>query len=387
MRALFNTGGARESLLTSPGCGGPGGGPNPGGANWQQNQAVSALVLGGALATANSPAITTTGVNVPTTLQVSSSSVGAGYEALFNATALVSGALATTGGQAVNVDYTHPTFTWAFGSSGAPSFRPHPGNYTTSLSSSAPGTFSFQQIVLGPQNPDGFSLSQGCQLDVIPGGGGPLNLPAGPTTDDGTVTVSLGSMSMGFFGQSYSELHVSANGRVTFGAQDGNYEPTIADAASGQPMVGFWTDLDPTLGGSIDILNPSSGVIRVEWNNVPYWGEPFGLAVTFAIEFNTIANTVTLDDLALIPQNPQFFNYYSGQSQFLGMSAGGTTGVFAGFSSFGPGASGGSTSASPMLFDWYGWNGFGGLAPSLYSGVNRVTFAPGAGGGYTWQGF
>ena len=102
---------------------------------------------------------------------------------------------------------------------------------------------------------------------------------------------------------------------------------------------------------------------------------------------NTIANTVTLDDLALIPQNPQFFNYYSGLSQFLGMSAGGTTGVFAGFSSFGPGASGGSTSASPMLFDWYGWNGFGGLAPSLYSGVNRVTFAPGAGGGYTWQGF
>lgn len=388
MRALFVSGGFREPLLTSPGCGGGGGtNPNPTG-SYQLNGPVSALMLGGVSGTATTPAVTSVGTNVAVPLQVGTSSVGAPYEALFNATALVPSGMTTGGGQIVNVDYTHPTFTWAFGSSAAPSFQAHPGSYTTSLSSSAPGTFSFQMIVLGPQNQDGYSLSQGCQLDVTGGGGtgGPA-LPAGPTSDDGTVTVSLGSMSMNFYGQTYTELHVSANGRVTFGAADGNYNPTISGAATGQPMVGFWTDLDVTLGGSIDIVSPAAGVIRVEYNNVPYWGEPFAFPVNFAIEINTNNSKVALDGLQGIPQNPQYWNYYSGQSQFLGMSAGGTTGTFAGFSAFGPGQSGGSTAAGPMLFDWYAWNGFGGLAGSLYGNLDRVEFTPAAGGGYSWQGF
>lgn len=386
MRALFAPGGFRESLLTSPGCGSGGGGTTPTSSTWQLNQPTSTLVLGGVNATSTSAAITTAQIGASVPLQVSTSTPGAPYDALLAVAPLLPNGFTTAGGQIANVDLNSPTFVWAFSGGAAPGFAPHPGSYTTMLSSSAPGTFSFQQLVLSPQNPDGFALSQGCQLDVAGGGGGGVSFPAGPSTDDGTTTVNLGALAVSFYGTTYSQLHVSANGRVTFGAADGNYEPTINGAASGQPFVGFWTDLDPSLGGSIDILNPAAGVVRVEWNNVPYWGEPFA-QVSFAIEFDTNTNKIALDDLLGVPQNPQFSNYYSGQSQFLGMSAGAPVAGFYGFSTFAPGASGGSTGAAPMLFDYYDWTGFGGLATSFYSNVNRIEFTPAAGGGYGWQGF
>jgi hypothetical protein len=297
------------------------------------------------------------------------------------------GALVTGEGQIANMNIQNPTLFWANGGA-VPNILPFPGNFNVPLTLGAAGTFSLQKLVLTPTRPDGITFSQGCQITVQNTGGTP-NFPAGPTTDDGTVTVDLVGPGFNspvtFYGTTYTQLHVAANGRVVFGSPDPYYEPTILGATTGNPFVGFWTDLDPSLGGSITINSPGPGRVRVNWNNVRYWGEPTA-GVTFSIEFDTASGNVILDNLQGISQNPRFSNFYSGQSQFLGLSRGAPGATFGGYSSFAPGAFGGATTGAPMLFDWADWFFGTGRAPTLYTGLNRLVFTPAATGNYSWVG-
>ena len=391
MRALFAPGGFREPLLSSPGCGGTAPPPPPPAASYQVNQARSGLNLDGVNGTTTTPAVTTVPAGGQTTLQLSSALFGAPFEVFITLSPLVArgqGAYVTPTGQIVNMSLADPTFFWINGGGANPAFIGFPGNFTAPIFPTSQGTAALQQIVGDPTNPDGYVLSQGCQLDVTAGQGGGVTptFPQGPTGDDDNVTVDLVGQgydySIRFYGTVYTQLHVSSNGRVVFGSPDTAYLATPSGAATGNPFVGFWTDLDPTLGGNITITSPAPGKVRIDWNGVPYWGEPFA-PVTFGIELDSNNDSVRLENLLSVPANPQVFNFYSGQNQFLGMSPGGNAASF-GTTMFGPGGSG-SMPGNAMLYDFFSWTGFGGLATSFYTNVDAVQFPP-AGSGYSWAG-
>lgn len=385
MRALFAPGGARASLLNSNACGPVGPPPSP---QYQVNQPRSALTVDGLVGTAQSPATKSACTNATVTMAFSSTLVGSPWDVALGSRPLLSatgGAFQTAGGQIVNVDLTDPAIFFMNSGNIALNLLPFPGNYTSQMPTGTnPATLTSQQVLLTATHPDGLVLSQANQVDV---GAGSVNLPAGPTGDDDNVTVALTAGGCGvpvaFYGTTYTEFHVSSNGRVVFGAPDTSFSATVADARSGNPFVGFWTDLDPTSGGTINLTSPGPARVRVAYDGAPYWGEV--AAPTFAIEFDAQAQTVSLDGLAGIVANPQVFGGFSGTNQFLGMSPGNNA-QDPGTTTFAPSGSG-AGSGTGMLYDYYDWTAnSSGLVSSLQGSLDRITFVP-SGSNYSWNGF
>lgn len=382
IRALFAPGGFRESLHNSPGLGAP---------PYQANQPLAGLSAGGVQTAGTQPAAISMSAGQTVSVAVESTAAGAPYEGAYALSPAVPAGplgLVTPGGQVVNLPMLHPTFAFLFGGGPVPHLLPFPGSHIVPLSPSVPLTFAVQMLVLTPAHADGFALSQAVQFDVGPAGQA-VAFPSGPATDDGVVTVPLTgpayNLSIPFFGQTYNQLHVSANGRVTFGAPNAGYEPTLTSAVSGQPFAGFWTDLNPYQGGAISILNPAPGIVRVEYSNVPYYNHP-ATGVSFAIAFDTATARVRLEGLAGIPSNPAGASNYGGYSQILGLSAGGPGSVYSGPTLFAPGMGGGPPSPGAILVDWHSSTFASGLVQSLLGSLDAVEFIP-QGASYFWAGY
>ncbi len=385
MQALFAAGGARVALLSSPAC-------SPPAPLWQVNQPISTLTVNGVAGTAIGPAITSVVTGTPVTVAFQSNAAGRPWDTIFSFSATVAsnvGGFVTGGGQVINLNGALPFF---FLNSGTPSplLLPFPGNLNAVVTPTVTATVSVQQLMVTPTLPDGAALSQACQLTVSPPSSlCTVTLPAGPNADDTSVTATLTgaggcSVPVAFYGTSYTQFHVSSNGRVTFTAPDTAYASSVSAAAAGVPFVGFWTDLDPSAGGTITLSRPVSTRFRIAWNNVPYLGESVG--VTFNIEFDTQTSAVILDGLLGVLPNPQFSAPSTGQNQFFGISRGGGA-LNAGRTTFSPGTSGTAASATAMLYDNYTTGAmFGGLCASLLTPLNTLTFTPGAGGVYSWVG-
>jgi hypothetical protein len=93
--------------------------------------------------------------------------------ALSPAAPLGAGALATPGGQILNLDLLSPAF---FFLNGGPSalLQPFPGNFTLPFATpSPPFTLSLQMFILSTSHPDGLVLSQPSQLDSFMSLAGP----------------------------------------------------------------------------------------------------------------------------------------------------------------------------------------------------------------------
>lgn len=387
MRAQLAVGGPRASLLTSPATCTSGPGPA---ALYQLNQAAAGLTINGVLATTNTPAVTTVPVGSAATVAFTSAPGGRPFDCLFSPAALVPagvGAYVTAAGQIVNVNVSAPGTVFLNSGTLAPALLPFASNATVTVNPPVAGTWSAQLLTVGPGNADGFALSQGCQLIATASASCPLTFPAGPTGDDSSVTVALSgpggcTSPVVFYGTSWTQFHVSSNGRVVFQAPDISWSPSPGAAASGRPFVGFWTDLNPAAAGSIAISGPSVSVVRVAWSGVPYFGEP-GSSVSFAIEFHRSSNSVVLDGLLGVNPSPE--NYHL-ENQILGISPGAPQAVLSGITTFSVGGSGSAVSPGAMLCDFYdAFTTLGGLVASLNSSLNRIVFAP-AGGNYSWAG-
>ncbi len=71
--------------------------------------------------------------------------------------------------------------------------------------------------------------------------------------DDGSVLVSFG-FNFPFYGQTYSDVYVNANGNMTFGQANSSFLVDESFFLGGPPCVApFFTDLNPELGGTIDV--------------------------------------------------------------------------------------------------------------------------------------
>ncbi len=250
-------------------------------------------------------------------------------------------------------------------------------------------TLSGQMGVADPTSADGFSLSQATELQVVSSYVVPVGGPGG---DDSSTTFNFSSdfCSAGFFyyGTIYTDLHVSSNGRVVFGGADSDFSPTVAEALTDNPFVGFWTDLNPhpvAGGGNIILDSPLPGVVRVNYNGVIYYGQP-GSPNTFAVVMDTTTGDLTLDGLAGIGSNPAVAGSAAGDAQFLGMSGGNAVGATdPGATLFAAGSAGASVLSTDMIYDQHP-AGTAGVCPSLVPGtLSSGTFSH-AGGGYLWIG-
>ena len=124
----------------------------------------------------------------------------------------------------------------------------------------------------------------GRAVRLVPNGAGgydaialslPLDMPATPLAvgEENTATVDL-PFAFPFYGQRHRAALVSADGRVLFGAPDtGTGEKGLGRFLAGPPSVAaFFTDLDPSRGGSITAGVQADRVVLV-WSAVPGGGQ------------------------------------------------------------------------------------------------------------------
>ena len=88
------------------------------------------------------------------------------------------------------------------------------------------------------------------------------------------VTVNLGAVplcgppSCTFYGTTYTQMHVTTNGRITFGTASTLATATVANALLAPGFVGAWSDFDTTNGGSVSIT-ATTQTVTVNYNAIP----------------------------------------------------------------------------------------------------------------------
>ena len=297
---------------------------------WQTNSPSAGVNLTGVQSTGTAPAVTQACFGSAHTLNFGGTLAGAPYERALNLAAGIPagspGATVLGSGQVMNLALANPTTAYFTGGS-TPRMTPMPGS--VSIPFNAPPvvlTASIQLFAIDFTSPDFLRLSQ-CATFVTSGVGASV---AGPTTDDGFASVAIdpcwGCSSVSFFGAgTYSTLVVNSNGRVSFGAGSTDFSPTVAEALTGAPFIGFWTDLNPSLGGNITVgpgvaPNGSSSAIVVHYDNIRYYNST--TPVNFKVIYDCAASAWFITGLATSPPNP-----LTGNAQFLGLSVGGGAGA------------------------------------------------------------
>ncbi len=102
------------------------------------------------------------------------------------------------------------------------------------------------------------------------------SLPTDPTggtslalSDDGNALVSVGGgNTVKIYGTAYASLYVGANGYVTFGASDGEYNESYGAHFDLPRVAGWFDDLNPSVGGTVS-WKQLADHMAVTWQNVP----------------------------------------------------------------------------------------------------------------------
>jgi hypothetical protein len=354
---------------------------NTGPAPWQTNHPEMSIDIDGVLSEGYSPAIVTrtfTPCSLATvTVNLSSTVTGNPWDIALTAGPgypANAGGFFTPNGQAVNLSLADPTLAFLF--------FPNPSPPLSSVSIPAafggPVNLSAQGFTVTGLHPDGIVISQLFELHVAAGPGS----VAGPTADDGVVTVPLSHPSLcgapptvPFFGTNYSQFDVLSNGRLSFGAPTPNTTGVVSliGAQLGSyPFVGAWSNLSPNLGGSIAVSVPAPNQIRVDWTNVRYAASP--LSTTFGVQIDANLGVVSIDGLGGIPAA-------LGVTQFLGISQGllGPA-TNPGATIFSPGGPFATAFPTDMIYAL-------GDAGTLANGLTAIIFVPSFSGGYDWFAF
>ena len=127
---------------------------------YQVNQVGASLDVNGVMTGGLTPAITTIGASTGTA--TIAGTVGQPWDIAYTVNdTLVPSGLITTAGQVVNLNFTAPSFAFAFGAAFANSLAP----FSTSVALGGLTTFEAQLMVLDPTSPDAFWLSQAIQIN------------------------------------------------------------------------------------------------------------------------------------------------------------------------------------------------------------------------------
>lgn len=351
-----------------------------GAASYETNDPASSLDIDGVQGNQCAATRITPCVFRTLTANLASTGVGLGWEAVLGFVPLVpagAGALLTANGQIVNINLLGAPFLFLFGGA-APALQPFPGSFSTTFSSGgAPGTLCLQMLNVAPGHPDGFALSQATQIDIQPAA-----TVVGPTFDDSNLLVTFsaspvcGPPSVPFYGTTYTQFQVISNGRIMFGTNNNTAAPAINGALTNAPSIGSWCDLDPSLGGNITTTSPGLGLVRVSWNNVPYFTLP-ALTTNWSITIDAISGSIVIDGLLGFPVFP--VGTATSNQAMLGISAGSLGATDPGQTSFVPGGPYPGPTGLGMIYQF-------GQAGTLAPGINTLTFVPNFAGNYDWSG-
>ncbi len=99
-------------------------------------------------------------------------------------------------------------------------------------------------------------------LPTDPAGGTALTL-----SDDGSQTISFG-ITVKLYGVPYTSARVNANGNITFEANDGTWQETLAQHFALPRVAAVFDDLNPATGGQVS-WKQLPDRIAVTWLNVP----------------------------------------------------------------------------------------------------------------------
>lgn len=365
---------------------------NPTPRSWELNDAAASFdISGSANGDAFAPVPTVLSVSqfacqtvnpVPGTFNLSCNVPNSAFELGYTPVLPVaagSGAVVTPGGQFINLDFANISFV---NGGAVPSLRAAPGaalpgsngfSLSVPFNLTPPTTIAMQAVCIDPAQVDGFSASAAATIDasLTPA---PTNIPLA-LTDDSFASVDLqancvvGAGGLPFAGGSYTVMDVCSNGRVMFGGGDTDLSPSIADALIDNPFVGFWTDLNPSAGGSVDINIPVPGTIDVVYNNVPYFGTT--IPVSFTVSFDVASGVVTMTGLNTIMANTGLVT--GGDSQLLGISPGAVNSVTdGGATAFNPTGGGAPVGLADMTYD-FNDPGVSGVGLPTSMGVNMIS--------------
>ncbi|WP_425389778.1 leucine-rich repeat domain-containing protein [Ekhidna sp.] len=134
-----------------------------------------------------------------------------------------------------------------------------------------------------------------------------LSTPTTVTLSDDSVTstsIPIG-FDFDFFGATYNSIYISSNGFISFQSPDqdadGNPDDNVDGCCRGQQIplsiypnayvAGYWEDLDPSQGGTIQYENLGSEFI-VEFSNVPHLDE--AIFVSFQIKLKQGSNEIEI---------------------------------------------------------------------------------------------
>lgn len=361
------------------------GSPSSGGCGqqYQVNQPAASLDLDGVAGGLFAPAVTTRCVGTQGTIRFASTQVNLPWEAAISFEGLVpasGGGLLTGGGQIVNLNFGSPALPllWLNGGAApnvATTSFPAPVFSAPYTAPPAPGTASIQMGCFDIGHPDLFALSQACQLDAVPASASIVHA----LSDDAVAQVFLDQaplchpVPVPFYGTSYNTFFVTSNGRVMFGNATTSWTPSASLATTHGGAVGVWADYSPQLAPNsvVTSLLPAGG-IRVDWINVPYFGQP-STSNTFGVEFDPGTGVIHLDTPVLQGDPGGTLNAWVGISGGNLIFAANTGPV-----GFGPAPQSGFTTISnEMIYDF-------GPAGSQTVGVGRITFTPNGIGNYDW---
>jgi hypothetical protein len=276
---------------------------------------------------------------------------------------------------------------------GLPVGTPGPVSLSISASFTSAASFACQGVFLDASVVGGVDFSQATDFSATSATGGVV-LP-GPIVDDGFTQVDIvtapgcfTAAGVTFYGTQYTNLYVESNGHVRFLSGSGDFTPLVATVLTSTPMVGAWCDMSPNVGGTISVLEaggPGSGVVEVQFNNVPYFGLAGGNS--YSVLFDTNTNEVALTGLQGLAAGAP-------AGMWLGISPGapvvtdpGIVNLAALSPGFGDGVGGpiGAGVAAAATDMTYDFNGVGTATSITTNLVNTITFTDDTLGNYVWQ--
>jgi hypothetical protein len=178
-------------------------------------------------------------------------------------------------------------------------------------------------------------------------------------------------------------MHVISNGRIMFGSTgDTDYSPTVAEALADDPFAGLWIDVSPNVGGAITVSTPAVDTVRVDYVNVPFYGNST-LTNTFGIEINATTGIIQIDGIAGVQSFPVTVG--TNPEGFLGVSRGNTGATNAGATAWIGGFNAGPANGTDMVYNFTVTPNTSGA--TLGNGYNTIQFIPNASGNYDYNAF
>jgi hypothetical protein len=224
------------------------------------------------------PIVTTIETNVPA-MGLIQGNPNAPFAILQSATGMIQAGSGTFFGDKLDLPLTPPPIVVASGFR-SPGFQTnHVGQasaFSTYPQSALGSNVAHQVVLLDTSSPFGFSLTAATGATIVQGA---LTIPL-TLGDEGMFNVNMAPLQLPFYGINYTNVHVSANGYMTFGAALSDFTPSDVEFNNGLPRIAaFWTDLDQsgapgaTVSATIDTTSSPTapGFLRVNFTNVPDW--------------------------------------------------------------------------------------------------------------------